>query len=194
MPWKLAAAGVTTVAACLVAAQVKLGEPAPDVPLHDPAGRSLKDLHGRKVVLLGIGADPAGFSLAAQELRQRGIEVARANLPGAVCDFWLVDEDGVVRGVDALPQRAEGIVEFVNEWELGKKSFEWGCKNCHGQNGRETYYYGVKSLGGIGNRLSRDKIQSTLNATMIAPGRYSIRCFHFSARELKALVTYVAGL
>jgi hypothetical protein len=42
--------------------------------------------------------------------------------------------------------------------------------------------------------MSREQLLRTLNATMIAPGRYSIRCFHFTEAELKALVKYVAGL
>ncbi len=193
MPWMRAAA-ITGAAAVIAAAQVKLGVTAPLLELRDPPGRSLEDFRGRKVLVLAAGADPAGLAGAAEQLRECGVELVRAELPGGGNGFWLVDEEGVVRAAETAPEAAARLVDFVKEWELGRKAFEWGCVTCHGKNGRETYYYGVKPLGGVGNRMSREQLLRALNATMIAPGRYSIRCFHFTEAELKALVTYVAGL
>jgi len=193
MPWRRATI-VAGMLSALAAAEIKLGETAPSIVLEDPAGQTLEQFRGRKVIVLAAGADPTGLSEAVRQLRQRGVELVKARLPGAGNGFWLVDEQGVVRAVEQAPREAAGLAEFYQEWELGKKAFEWGCTTCHGKDGRETYYYGVKSLGGIGNRMSREQLLRTLNATMIAPGRYSIRCFHFTEAELKALVKYVAGL
>lgn len=178
----------------LAAVQVRLGEPAPRIALDDPPAGTLDKLRGKKVIVLGAEAGPQGLGEVAEQLRQGGVELVRAKLPANGNVFWLVDEAGIVRAVQPAPERASGLVEFLKEWELGRKAFAWGCTTCHGQDGRETYYYGVKSLGGIGNRMSPEQIRRTLNATMIAPGRYSIRCFHFTEAEINGLVTYVAGL
>lgn len=193
MLWRRAMT-VAILLAAVAAGQVKLGEPAPPLALEEPAGRTLEDFRGKKALVLAAESRPEGLETAAGQLRQRRVELVRAKLPGGEKNFWLVDEGGVVRAVQPAPGQASGLVEFLAEWELGRKAFEWGCATCHGSDGRETYYYGVRSLGGIGNRMSREQLQRTLNATMIAPGRYSIRCFHFTEAELKALVTYVAGL
>jgi hypothetical protein len=180
-------------AALLAGAPLKLGEPAPEVELLDRAARSLAELRGRRVVALAEQCQLAGLEAAEAKLRERGVELARARLPRDQ-GFWLVDENGLLRAAEPAPETADRIVAFLEEWELGKKSFEWGCANCHGKDGRDTTHYGIKSLAGVGNRMSREELRRTLNATMIAPGRYSIRCFHYSERELKALVTYVFGL
>lgn len=180
-------------AAVLAGTPLKLGEPAPEVELLDQAERSLAEFRGRRVVAVAESWRPSGLKTVGAKLRQRGVELVRARLPEGA-GFCLLDEGGVVRAVEPPPETAEGIVAFFEEWELGKKSFEWGCASCHGKDGRDTSQYGVKSLAGVGNRMSREQLRLTLNATMIAPGRYSIRCFHYSERELKALVTFVRGL
>lgn len=186
---------VMTVAwSALAAAQARLGAPAPQIALEDPPAGTLEKFRGHKVIVLGAESGPQGLAEAAQQLRQGGVELVRAKLPADGNVFWLVDEAGIVRAIRPAPVRGFGLVEFFEEWELGRKAFAWGCTTCHGQDGRETYYYGVKSLGGIGNRMTPEQIRRTLNATMIAPGRYSIRCFHFTEAEIQALVTYVAGL
>jgi cytochrome c553 len=180
-------------AAWLAGAPPKLGEPAPDAPVLEGAARSLAELRGRRVVALDWECRPAGLDTAREQLAGRGVELVRARLAGHG-GFWLVDDNGLLRAAEPAPETAAQILAFLDEWELGKRSFEWGCTNCHGKDGRDTTQYGVKSLAGVGNRMSREQLRRTLNATMIAPGRYSIRCFHYSERELKALVTYVSGL
>lgn len=177
----------------LAAGQVKLGAPAPPLGLGDSPSATLERFRGKKVIVLAAEADPQGLGGAAEQLRQAGVELVRAKPPDGNV-FWLVDEAGIVRAIQPAPGQASGLVAFLKEWEMGRKAFEWGCTTCHGKDGRETYYYGVKSLEGIGNRMSPEQIRRTLNATMIAPGRYSIRCFHFTETEIRALVTYVAGL
>lgn len=176
-----------------MAAGPKLGEPAPEVELLDQEAHSLAELRGRRVVALDEGCRPKGLEAARERLGQRGARLVRARLPEPG-GFWLVDETGRVRAAEPAPTSAEQIVAFLEEWESGKRLFEGSCATCHGEDGRDTTQYGVKSLAGVGNRMSRETLQRTLNATMIAPGRYSIRCFHYTERELKALVTYVSGL
>ncbi len=176
-----------------MAAAPKLGEPAPEVELLDQETRSLAELRGRQVVTLDERCRPAGLETAKERLGQRGVKLVRARLPGPG-GFWLVDESGLLRAREPAPETAGQILSFFEEWETGKRLFEGSCATCHGEDGRDTTQYGVKSLGGVGNRMSRETLQRTLNATMIAPGRYSIRCFHYTERELKALVTFVSGL
>lgn len=184
---------VLVCAAWLAAAPPKLGEPAPEVALLDGTVRSLAELRGRRVVVLDRQCRPAGLEAARERLTERGVVLVRARLSGG-SGFWLVDDNGLLRAAEPAPETADRIVAFLEEWELGKKSFESSCATCHGKDGRDTTQYGVKSLAGVGNRLPREQLRHTLNATMIAPGRYSIRCFHYSERELRALVTFVSGL
>ncbi len=161
--------------------------------LSSPAGRSLHDLRGKKVLLLPAEKPLSGLQAASAEFERREVVVAltsgRAANAGKSC---LIDERGVVRRIDPLPASAEGLLAFLDEWEMGKAAFEYGCARCHGNDGRDTSF-GVKSLARVGNRMTEEQVRSLLSPTKVAMDSYNIRNSRFTGRELEALLAYVRG-
>ncbi len=189
--WKLIAVGALV--AVGLNAQPRLGAPPPAADWEKISQRPLGDFRSKKLVVVLAEIPPPGIPQLAGELARRNVELLYAKPPAAGSFVWLLDEQGILRRREPLPSSLASIPALIDQWELGKKAFAWGCPECHGSDGHEGYN-GARSLAGIGNRLSREQIRTTLNATKVSVDRYSIRCCQFTRRELEALIVFVAGL
>ena len=104
--------------------------------------------------------------------------------------FW-IDREGVIRRVwrNVSPTTmGADLVTFARAWNKGQAVYQAQCARCHGDDGNDTSYAHIKTLGGIGNRLSEDQILAATRATGI------VDLSQFSADDIRALMTYVAGL
>jgi cytochrome c553 len=92
-------------------------------------------------------------------------EVARlfAN-PSSPDPSWrltIADTSRIVRVatmVAATQEAAATIINTARAWENGRQSFIGNCGHCHGDDGANTDYVGIKTLTGISRRLSRQEI------------------------------------
>lgn len=112
----------------------------------------------------------------------------RAALEVAV--FWVT-----LTAVAALQQARTGPrVACAAEWELGRATYLARCARCHGEDGGDTSYPEIRTLKGIGRRLSREEIRARLHAKGAGPELVLIRGETFTAAEVEALISYVAEL
>jgi len=144
-----------------------------------------------KMVLV-LPEKPEWLKEAAGELEGDAVVVVVPNAGGG--KMLLVDEAGILRRTGPVPPTAAAAAEFVREWELGKDTFRNRCARCHGEDGKDTGYAYIRRLDGIGNRLSREQIREKLHPSVVGPDYITIRGQGFTARELEALVTFLAGL
>jgi mono/diheme cytochrome c family protein len=98
----------------------------------------------------------------------------------------LLDRNGVVRLVAADDLKAFGV--DVSRWTAGREIYTAQCQRCHGADGRDTHYSGIKTLAGLGKRISRTEI---IERT-IRSGNVDLSPMDEEAR--RALAVYVAGL
>jgi mono/diheme cytochrome c family protein len=99
----------------------------------------------------------------------------------------LLDNSGVVRIV-AAGKSLKTFAAEVALWARGRDIYHAQCERCHGADGRDTQYPGIKTLAGIGKRLSRMEI---LDRT-IRSGFVDFSALDGEAR--RAMAVYVAGL
>ncbi len=130
---------------------------------------------------------------------ERG-DVAR-RLFGALADDatgrgWaaLVDAEGILRGVQRVQPSGRGLSELARSWREGRTHYMVACARCHGDQGDDTGYPFIKSLSGIGNRLTLKEIRDRLRPVVLRQDHIVIRSFAFRENELQALVRFVAGL
>lgn len=101
----------------------------------------------------------------------------------------LIDENGVTRRVVRTNVEFERtLADGVRLWIDGKAVYDAQCARCHGADGSETTYPEIKSLLGIGNRLSESEIlrRTSLTGAVDMSG--------WTERQSQALAVYVAGL
>jgi mono/diheme cytochrome c family protein len=118
-------------------------------------------------------------------LYDAGGEISRAY--GAINNrvAFLIDDNGIVRRVVRPPDR---LVQQVAAWTDGKAVYDAQCARCHGADGRDESYPGVKSLAGIGNRISEGEI---LHRTALTG---AVDMSGWTESQRRALAAYVAGL
>ena len=179
----------------LAAAQLRLGEPVPEIPVSDTERSriSLSAFTGKQPVLILA-------SCARQTIRQAsGAAVLRLEMPDPALGraVLLVDKQGVLRRIERFPgvePAPADLVRIIERWLAGKSSFETACARCHGDDGSSTDYPFIKKLTGIGNRLTEDQIRDRLHPLPMRSEQYSVRSHLFRSDELSALIAYVAGL
>jgi mono/diheme cytochrome c family protein len=121
-----------------------------------------------------------------------GIAGQRCNRPavffapeGAPASALLLDTRGSLRRVF---RAADSIPADVRAWFDGMAVYRAQCARCHGDDGADTGYPGIRVLSGIGNRHSEGEI---LEMTQRA-GFVDLHALDDKAR--RALADYVAGL
>lgn len=80
---------------------------------------------------------------------------------GLASGLVIIDTGAVLRkAVPFAPtaQSLSGAAETVIRWVQGKQAFVTHCGHCHGDDGADTSYVGVKTLAGISGRMSDEKI------------------------------------
>jgi cytochrome c553 len=103
----------------------------------------------------------------------------------------LVDEHGVLRRVvrrnEDAGQFAATLVKDMRAWDDGKAIYEGQCARCHGEDGNGRNYPNIKTLGGIGNRLTEAEIAERT-------GQVGTVDLTVLGERVKSLAAYVAGL
>lgn len=72
-----------------------------------------------------------------------------------------IDPAGTVRLIKEFSSEEDGVawsVTEVSQWEGGRQVFISACGHCHGEDGADTSYAGVKSLAQITRRLTDGRI------------------------------------
>ncbi len=104
---------------------------------------------------------------------------------------FLIDRDGVIRRIErkVVPAtHGQDLVALVRKWQRGKMVYNAYCVRCHGADGNDADYPGIKPLGGIGNRLTEKEIlDRTAETGLVDLGA-------FTEQDLEALGIYVGGL
>ncbi|MBN9658355.1 MAG: hypothetical protein J0H49_09260 [Acidobacteria bacterium] len=98
-------------------------------------------------------------ALVASAELQTKLKLADANEASALA--IVVDGDGVVRFADNLRGSQGAAAHLADQliwWDQGRQSFSVHCGHCHGDDGAETTYVGIKTLAGVSTRLSDQKI------------------------------------
>ena len=98
----------------------------------------------------------------------------------------LLDREGVARLVATGDLKAFG--REVSAWARGGDIYAAQCQRCHGADGKDTHYPGIKTLAGIGKRINRAEI---IERT-IRSGSVDLTPLDEEAR--RALAAVVAGL
>jgi cytochrome c553 len=174
-----------------------LGAPAPAVTARTDTGAALAvaELRGQSALLLLIG-DPAPPRELRRRLRARGVELLLA-APGsqAATRFAadgrtavFIDRRGVVRRIVRRIGGSDDPETIVKRWDDGRALYQAQCSRCHGDDGKDTGYPGTKSLAGIGNHMTEERILAATRAT----GAVDLTAY--SRQLLDALAAYVAGL
>lgn len=78
------------------------------------------------------------------------------------------------------------LIEFTKTWDGGRRVYMGLCARCHGEDGNDTGYPGIKKLGGIGNRHNTE--------TILESSVGFVDLTHLSRKDRDALATFVAGL
>jgi cytochrome c553 len=73
----------------------------------------------------------------------------------------VLDGDGIARlqfhaSTEDLSQKR--VQRELVAWEQGRQAFSVHCGHCHGDDGAETTYVGIKTLAGISTRMTDEKI------------------------------------
>jgi cytochrome c553 len=108
-------------------------------------------------------------------------ETAKAIAPGGV-----LIEEGIVRRI--VPGMPDKVGDEVLAWSKGQGIYQGLCSRCHGRDGADTSYSGIKPLAGIGRRLSEAEISRRIGRTG------TVDLSHLSDDDRRALAMYVAGL
>ena len=129
---------------------------------------------------------------AVERLRERGVRVVVRHAAGN--RVALVDEAGIVRRIGPAPAGAEELADFVAEWEDGRAVFRNRCARCHGEDGMDTGYPLIRTLGGIGSRYGRDEIKQKIHASHPSADLILILGESFSRKQFTTLLVFLASL
>ena len=142
----------------------------PDVlaPADCLALSNARDQLARNRITLVIVATSYGDCAASKErfLMVAGVEDIRklfADAPEGK-PRWrsvIADPFKTVRDMGTFPPSANAIASIgkrAADWESGRQIFSGACGHCHGDDGADTSYVGIKTLAGISQRLSGEAI------------------------------------
>lgn len=110
-------------------------------------------------------------------------------LPGG--RVMVVDGGGVVRfdhPLGADPDALRAAAGRAIAWEQGRQGFSVHCGHCHGDDGTETSYPGVKSMAGLSTRLTDAKILEGAEQFGAVP------VSTWSVRDMETLLVFIRGL
>jgi cytochrome c553 len=99
----------------------------------------------------------------------------------------LVDASGYVRRF-WKSAKAETIAAEVKAWLGGRAIYDAQCARCHGSDGRDLNYAGIKSLAGLGRKHDNARIIEMTEATGV------VDMSSLTAADKRALAIYVSGL
>lgn len=150
---------------------------------------------GKEMVVLLFGPEPG----LGSDLREPGIRTVHVTGEQTARVFGyesgrmavLLDDRGIIRRVIRRDDDAERFTAVVRAeiraWQEGRQVFASHCARCHGPDGQDDSYPGVKSLAGIGNRLTEAQILEKTSRT----GAVDLTAL---GDRTRFLAVYVAGL
>ncbi len=164
--------------------------------------------HKRDAVLLVPGPEdalPEGFraadsrALAALDadllFAPPQAESGQPGLGAAAPATILVDSGGIVRRIETGRLLAgKELADFVEQWRLGREVFLYSCARCHGDDGSLNIRGDVKTLTGIGNRLTPAQVYERLRVGELSDIDVLIRGRFHKRKEVEAVVVFVRGL
>lgn len=104
---------------------------------------------------------------------------------------FLIDRQGSVRHIErslGLSTAGSELANKINVWRSGMSLYEGLCARCHGSDGKDDSYPFIKTLAGIGNRMTENQIlQATENTGVVDLTR-------LTEEQRRALAVYVSGL
>ena len=125
---------------------------------------------------------PNVYRPAATEIEQLSAGSAR---------MMIVDTTAIIRLIQPVDANAVGIsgaAATAVEWEGGRQSFITQCGHCHGSDGADTSYAGIKTLERISKRMSDQRILEGGQEF----GAVDMTSWSKSAKD--ALLLYIRGL
>jgi cytochrome c553 len=140
------------------AALLLLQAPLPTA-LCEPLQKAAATLAAERVRLVVVSAT-AEPSCPAVEGVFRAMAPAKAAESGNL-RLALVDTSAILRLTEQWPLTAaslERAAKLGADWEGGRQLFITQCGHCHGEDGTDTSYAGVKTLAGISRRMSAERI------------------------------------
>jgi mono/diheme cytochrome c family protein len=147
-----------------------------------------------RVALLSLAECKSRRAILAQvdaRLVDTGVKAFCRATGGETPSAQFIDSGGVVRRAfqgRAANETFEAFVEDIRAWFDGKAVYEGACARCHGADGNDTSYSGIKRLGGIGKRHSEAEIVHLAEMT----GNNDLHAL--SEKDRRALGVYVSGL
>ena len=175
-----------------------LGSTAPDLSLFTPDGRMwrLADAVREKPAVLLHASGCKETLVVPDSVRLLAIRPSNCggyrDPSGAARRYLgeakavLLDNTGRVRLV--AEKNLKTFAAEVGAWARGRGIYAAQCERCHGTDGQDTQYPGIKALAGIGKRLSRTEIIERTTH----PGSVDLKPLDSEARRVVAV--YVAGL
>lgn len=76
----------------------------------------------------------------------------------------------------------------------GEKLYNVACARCHGVDGADTSYPGIRRLDGIGKRLTNAEIRLRMKPLKTGEDEFLVRNYTMKGAELGALVEFVSRL
>lgn len=175
-----------------------LGSTAPELSLFTPDGRMwrLADALREKPAVLLHASDCKETVTVPDSVRLLAIRPSACGAyrdpSGAARRYLgqakavLLDRDGIVRMVATNDLKT--FSRDVAAWARGSEIYTAQCQRCHGADGKDTHYSGIKTLSGIGKRITRTEIiERTIRSG-------SVDLTPLDAEARRALAAYVAGL
>jgi cytochrome c553 len=103
----------------------------------------------------------------------------------------VLDDGGIVRlhfdaSAEDLGQKR--VQRELVMWEQGRQAFSVHCGHCHGDDGADTTYAGIKTLAGIATRMSTEKILDDGEQFGLVP------ISSWSQQDRDVLMQFVRGL
>lgn len=146
------------------------------------------------VLLIVAGSEVPVTAAQRERLRTAGWIVVQTNSPGVMTPVvYVIDGQRTVRRAVEI-QDASGLLEAAEVYEAGRAAYRSACARCHGADGRSDSYPYIKTLNGLGARAGTAEIRARLHPLPLGDNQLSVRGHLFTARELDALVVYIAGL
>ncbi len=198
--------------------RVRLGEIAPDILLPGTGERLSTACKQQIVALVFLPPDARAAAEVTQsvtDMRSRGRfaggmsamidpsseDVRRGYLWKAANGVivFLIDQSRALRRVSYIPAAASDsagrrLLEMFESFQRGKLVYESACARCHGADGKHDEYAHIKTLGGIGNRLTPRELTERVRPVPLGSETFSVRTSVLSRKDLDSLVLYVAGL